>query len=88
MLQFVARQNVERCRSRLKTETDPTTRAFLLKLLVEEEDKLGLDYQLLGDVEREIINGHARITHKRSSCVTWMGAGTARWRKPCWRRLP
>ena len=64
MLQFVARQNVERCRSKLQTEIDPTTRIFLLKLLVEEEDKLGRDYELLTDVEREIINGHARITRQ------------------------
>jgi hypothetical protein len=64
MLQFVARQNVERRRSRLQTETGRTIRTFLLKLLAEEEDKLGRDYELLADVEREIINGHARIARQ------------------------
>ncbi len=64
MHRFVARQNVERCRHRLETETDPTRRAFLLKRLLDEEDKLALDYELLDDLEREIINGHARITRQ------------------------
>ncbi len=61
MQEFVARQNVERCRSRLETETDPKRRAFLLKLLVDEEDKLGRSLELLDDVEREILKARARM---------------------------
>jgi hypothetical protein len=64
MHRFVARQNVKRCRSRLETETDPTKRSVLLKLLVAEEDKLGRDYELLVEVEREIVKGDGRITRQ------------------------
>jgi hypothetical protein len=65
MERFVARQNIDRCRARPETETEPTKRTFLLKLLVDEENKLGLDYELLVDVEREIANGHARINRQQ-----------------------
>jgi hypothetical protein len=41
MDQFVARVNIGHFRDRLLRETNPETRAFLQKLLVEEEDKLG-----------------------------------------------
>jgi len=61
MDRFVARQNIDRCRSRLETETDPTRRAFLLKLLVQEEDKLGYTLELLDDVEREILKARTQI---------------------------
>jgi hypothetical protein len=66
MERFVARQNIERCRSRLEAETDPAQRTHLLRLLVEEEDKLGLDYEGLTDVEREIVNGYARIARQKT----------------------
>jgi hypothetical protein len=61
MDRFVARQNIDRCRSRLETDTDPARRAFLLKLLVQEEDKLGYTLELLDDVEREILKVRTQI---------------------------
>jgi hypothetical protein len=65
MERFVARQNIERCRARLAIEIDPAQRTHLLRLLVEEEDKLGADYEVLTDVEREIVNGYTRIARQK-----------------------
>jgi hypothetical protein len=39
MQDFVERTNIANFTERLKTETDPTKRALLLKLLAEEEAK-------------------------------------------------
>jgi hypothetical protein len=51
---FVARENINRFRGRLRSETDAALRAQLQKLLVEEEDKLAADLELLADLAREI----------------------------------
>jgi hypothetical protein len=37
----------------------------LHKFLVEEEDKLGADFELLGDVERHIADSNRRIERQR-----------------------
>ncbi len=66
MDRFVARQNVELCRLRLETETDPQRRAQLHRVLVEEENKLGKNYERLADVEREIAKGHVRIANQQA----------------------
>ena len=39
MQDFVERTNIENFRKRLETETDPTNRAILIKLLAAEETK-------------------------------------------------
>jgi bacterioferritin (cytochrome b1) len=40
MDKFIAQQNVAHCIDQLKTETDPTKRTTLKKILAEEEAKL------------------------------------------------
>jgi hypothetical protein len=66
MDQFVARANIGHFRDRLSREVNPETRAFLQKLLVEEEDKLGADLESLADVERHIEDSHHRIERQRA----------------------
>jgi hypothetical protein len=66
MDQFVARVNIGHFRDRLSREVNPETRAFLQKLLVEEEDKLGADLESLADVRRHIEHSHHRIERQRA----------------------
>jgi hypothetical protein len=55
MDRFVARENINHFRDRLRSEADPTVRSTLQKLLVEEENKLAKDAGLLADLAREIV---------------------------------
>jgi hypothetical protein len=52
---FIARENINHFRDRLRSEADPTVRLTLQKLLAEEEDKLAKDQGLLADLAREIV---------------------------------
>jgi hypothetical protein len=65
MDRFIARENIKHFRDRLGSETNPDTRALLQRLLVQEEDKLGLDTALLAEVERAITNFDALIATQR-----------------------
>ena len=64
MHRFVARENIRHLRERLASDIDPKTRAHITRLLVEEEDKLGADFELLSDLDRHIRNGHQRIAQQ------------------------
>ncbi len=75
MDKFVARQNVELCRSRLETETDSQKRAQLHRVLVEEENKLGDTYERLVDIEREIAKGQVRIKSQQAVVEHYNGNG-------------
>ncbi len=57
----VARANVRYFTNRLGTEINPTTRAYFQKHLVAEEDKLGCDLELIGEVTKAISNFNALI---------------------------
>ena len=46
---------------RLRVEYDPATRASLHKLLLEELNNLGFNLKQLGCVQRQVIEGKARI---------------------------
>jgi hypothetical protein len=61
MDRFIARANIKHLRGQLEYELDPACRATLMKLLVEEEDKLARDLSLLADLDQHIGNGHHRI---------------------------
>lgn len=61
MNRFIARENIRHFRDRLRSELDSLTRSRLHHLLVEEMDKLGLDLELLAEVERAIKNFSALI---------------------------
>jgi uncharacterized protein (UPF0335 family) len=59
--QFVSNLNVARFVDRLRVEHDAATRASLHKLLLEELNNLGFNLKQLGCVQREVIEGSARI---------------------------
>src|SRR6516165_8568675 len=59
--QFVSNLNVARFVDRLRVEHDAATRASLHKLLLEEFNDLGFNLKQLGSVQRQVIEGKARI---------------------------
>jgi hypothetical protein len=59
--QFVSNLNVARFVDRLRVEPDPATRASLHTLLLEEFNNLGFNLKQLGCVQRQVIEGKARI---------------------------
>jgi len=70
---FVARENVSRLRRVLEDGVAPQTRATMLKLLVEEENKLGFSRERLDRLDRhisrlrEIIARHVELTDRLRS---------------------
>lgn len=73
MDRFIARANIRHFGDRLRSETDLGTRYRLQKLLVEEEDKLGQDLELIGEVERTISALDASIQSQASLVATFNG---------------
>ncbi len=61
MHKFKVRENFRYFTNRLGFEPEPRTRARLEKLLLEEEDRLGADIELLGEVAKTIANFEALI---------------------------
>ena len=59
--QFVSDLNVATFLDRLRVEPDAATRASLHKLLLEELNNLGFNLKQLGCVQRQVIEGKARI---------------------------
>ena len=59
--QFVSNLNVARFVDRLRVEHDPATRASLHTLLLDELNNLGFNLKQLGCVQRQVIEGRARI---------------------------
>ena len=59
--QLVSDLNVARLVDRLRVEHDAATRASLHKLLLEEFNNLGFNLKQLGSVQRQVIEGKARI---------------------------
>ncbi len=51
---FVADQNLSRFRNRIECGAEPVTRATLLKLLVEQENMLGLTHEQLRRIDQQI----------------------------------
>jgi hypothetical protein len=66
MDKFVARENIKHFRERLETETDPSMRARLHRLLVEEEDKLGHNLETLHAIETHIAKGKMRVDRQQA----------------------
>jgi hypothetical protein len=65
MDRFIAQENVNHFRDRLRSEADPTVRSTLQRLLVEEDDKLAKDLGLLDDLAREIAKCRRWIEKKQ-----------------------
>jgi hypothetical protein len=59
--QFVSDLNAARFVDRLRVEHDPAIRRSLNRLLLREWDNLGINLGQLGNVQREVIEGRARI---------------------------
>ncbi len=66
MHKFVARENIRHFRDRLETETDPTTRSLLHRLLVQEEDKLGHDSEALREIENHIERAKGHVSRQQA----------------------
>ena len=58
---FVSNLNVARFVDKLRVEHAPATRASLHTLLLEEFNNLGFNLKQLGCVQRQVIEGRARI---------------------------
>jgi hypothetical protein len=64
--QFVSDLNVARFVDGLQLEDEPTRRALLQKLLIEEEDKLGRNAERLSKLQRHITEGNHRIAMQKA----------------------
>jgi hypothetical protein len=65
MDRFVAQENINRFRDRLRSETNAALRSLLQKMLVDEEDKLAADSELVADLAREIVKCQQWIEGQR-----------------------
>ena len=63
---FVCTHNIENFADRLSTEIDPARRMVLMRLLVEEADKLGVGLEQLGLSEAFIARGQGLIAKQRA----------------------
>ena len=61
MVRFVRDRNVARFVDQLRLQNDPTIRAVLQRLLLEEVCKLGFDFEQLSMVDRQISEARERI---------------------------
>ncbi len=58
---FIIERNIERYADRLRTEIDPTVRASVKALLIEEENRFGFRVEQLDKVNGYIADSHHRI---------------------------
>jgi hypothetical protein len=63
---FIARENIQHFHDRLATETDPTTRSLLQRLLVQEEDKLGHNFEALREIEKHIASAKGHVNRQQA----------------------
>ena len=68
--QFVSNFNVARFVDKLREEHDPVTRALLHRLLLEEWNKSGFNLKQLGKLQRQMIEGRARIAIQKAVVET------------------
>jgi hypothetical protein len=61
MVQFVRDRNVARFADQFRLQYDPTIRAVLQRLLLEEVRKLGFNFEQLSMVDRQISEARERI---------------------------
>jgi hypothetical protein len=73
--QFVSSLNVARFVDRLRVEHDPAIRRSLNRLLLREWDNLGINLGQLGNVQREVIEGRARIAVQIAVAETMVANG-------------
>jgi hypothetical protein len=73
--QFVSNLNVARYVDRFRVEHDPATRASLHTLLLEELSNSGFNLRQLGSVQRQVIEGEARIAKQMAVVGTLSANG-------------
>jgi DNA-binding CsgD family transcriptional regulator len=71
---FTGKHNLEHFANRLGVESDPARRETMLRLIVEEEDKLGFGLEQLEIAEDRIAAGNKRIAMQRA-VVARLGNG-------------
>jgi hypothetical protein len=71
---FIGKHNLEHFANRLGVESEPARRETLLRLMVEEEDKLGCGLEQLGIAEDRIVAGNKRVAMQRA-VVARLGDG-------------
>ena len=67
---LVARENIKYFCSRLTSVLDPKVRSHVQKLLVKEEDKLGIDLEFLAEVDQLIMGFGALIETQNELVAT------------------
>jgi hypothetical protein len=88
MAQFVSSLNLSRFVARLRVERDPTTRSSLHRLLLEEANNLAFNLGQLDSLQREVIEGRARIAIQIAFVETLTTNGQdARWAESVLRNL-
>ncbi len=75
MDKFVARENIRHFHDRLETETDPTARSILHRLLVQEEDKLGHNSEALHEIENHIARAKEHVNRQQAQILSIEGDG-------------
>ena len=75
MDKFVARENIRHFCDRLETETDPTARSLLHRLLVQEEDKLGHNSEVLREIENHISRAKEHVKRQQALVASTTGDG-------------
>src|SRR5215467_10128400 len=73
--QFASDLNVARFVDKLREEHDPVTRALLHRLLLEEWNKSGFNLKQLGKLQRQMIEGGARIAIQKAVVETLAANG-------------
>ncbi len=76
MQRFVARENIRHFRDRLETEIDPATRSRLHTLLVQEEDKLGFNYEALGEIDNHIALAKEHVKRQQQLVASFERDGS------------
>jgi hypothetical protein len=72
---FVCERNVALCRERLESETDPSMRQAIIRLLVDEETKLGATLEQLANVNRHIKRYRDLIAQQGAWIAEMQGKG-------------
>jgi DNA polymerase II large subunit len=72
---YVAQENVRRFRRELENGAEGKRREMLLRLLVEEEDKVGLTYEQLNEIQLQIRRINQIISTQLETITVLKAAG-------------
>jgi flagellar biosynthesis chaperone FliJ len=72
---YVAQENVRRFRHELENGAEGTRRDMLLRLLVEEENKVGLTYEQFDEMQRQIERINQIISSQLETITMLRAAG-------------